>query len=248
MKNKKVLALAMVAALATAPVTTMAEEWQGPTGNGVNGDVTHTGDKAEYGHTTFSIIEALQNPNNVSFEVPLYVTMAVTDGETSLTVPTNYSITNTSAKLKTEGGVNELDAEDAFDIAVVKMDFSKLDGSDTSYNTVEAAASSNKDMVLTIGGVTMPALDAVGTASADIKASGSLLHNGTSYTKIPANGSTELALPITATLGANAAVTENKGAVAQFKVTYTVSALDSAGNLMGSVYAGDDKVLAGLDQ
>ncbi len=252
MKNKKVLALAMAAAMMVAPITASAEEWQGPTGNGVGNDEVHTGDKAEFGHTTFSVIEAKQNPNNVSFEVPLYVTMAAIDGETDLIVPENYSITNTSAKLVGAGGVNELNSADAFDIAVIKMDFSKLAGS--TYNTV-ASGGGAKGMVLTVGGATMPALSEAGTESVDLKSAANKFHDGSKFVAIPAIDKTvdnvtitpELVLPIVATLGAPAEITENAGAAAQFKITYTVSALDGDGNLMGSVYAGDDKALAGLD-
>lgn len=263
MKNKKVLALVLAATLAMAPATAMAAEWQGPNGNGVDGDVAHEGDAAEYGHTTFSIIEAKQNPNNVSFEVPLYVTMAAVNLKADLMVPTNYDIYNTSGKLDTDGGVNELEDVDGvsqgFDIAVVGMDFTKL--ADAKYSTVETAAGSATDLQLTIGGIVMPAIAATTTDEVTVKVDVTATDNafysvtGKKFAKISVGVDAEydnpaavnkINIPIIGTLGTAPTGLENLGAAAQFKVQYTVGALDENGDLMGSVYAGDNKVLAGL--
>lgn len=245
MKNmKKFMAVMAVASLvATSGMTAFAYEYKG--NQGTNG--TLSDDAKEYGHTTFSIIEAQQDPSNVSFTVPLFVTMAAVHGETELVVPTNYSITNTSK----ESAAN---ADDAFDIAVIGMDFTKLQKA--SYSTV-ASGGDNKSLVLTLGDLVMPTItedttDAEVTKAVDIVGQTSDFYDVFS-TAVGAKKEFRLIkenetfdITIAGTLGALANITANVAAIPQFKIQYVVSGVTEDGDIIGAVYAGDDKVAAGI--
>lgn len=233
MKNMKkfVAVMATASLVAASGITASALEYTGPEGTTTNQD------GIDYGHTTFSIVESTLDPTNVSFTVPLFVTMAVVDGSTDVKVPSNYEITNTS-----KGSGTGVDAIPALDIAVTAMTFEKL--ATSTYNTV-ASGGGAKDIALSIGGLMMPALNSVGTVAVDVTSGANAFFNGTDkYTQIAADES--INLPLVATLGAAPEDLDNAKAVPQFKVKYVVSAVDAAtGNLL-PVYAGDDKNAAGL--
>lgn len=231
--------LSLTGILAITPAASLyAAEYEGPEGD--LGELTD--DQEEYGHTTLSILYAKQNPNNVSFEVPLYVTMAATGGKTSITMPTNYSIKNTSAKY-VEGN----DDIAAYDIAVVGINFTKLKGA--TYATVESAGTTAYEMLFSIGGVIMPAINIESgevSLDADMKANTSVFYSNNQFKAIPASGDVELNIPLSATLGTAPYFDGNNTPVAQFKVCYTVGAMNASGDVLGSVYAGDNKDAAGL--
>lgn len=181
--------------------------------------------------TVISIYKTEVDPTNVSFEVPLYVTMAVVDKKAQVVVPDNYGIKNTS---KTEDVTHG--------IAVTAMSFTKLEGS--TFKTVETSAvDADDEIYLTIGGVAMPAMNAAGTSAVDIKTAGSAFYSeGGKFTEIDAGYT--LPLPLAGTV--TESERSNSAAVAQFKVTYVVSALDEHGNPIGAPYIGNDSEAAGL--
>lgn len=244
-KSKKMLALALAAVVAVTPVLpTYAYEYTGPEGEASDAD----GDA--YGHTTFSVIEAFQDPSNISFEVPLYVTMAVIDGETDVITPSNYSITNTSSKFA-EGDVDDDDYFPGYTIGVVGMEFSILGGA--KYSTVASGAgTATTDMELSIGGLYMPTLTAGTndvTAQVDVTSASSPFYStsNSEYVGLTPSGTTAtIDLTIGAKLAKAAELTAIAGAAAQFKIKYTISALSDDNQPIGSVYAGDNKAAAGL--
>lgn len=185
--------------------------------------------------TIISIFNTTVDPTNVSFEVPLYVTMAAVTNKADVVVPDNYGIKNTSTEEVPNG------------IAVTAMSFSKLEGS--TFETVATnSVNANNQIYLTIGNVVMPAMDAPGTKAVDLKTGADMgesafYNTGTSkFTKID-SGET-LALPLKGVV--QSAERTDGDTVAQFKVTYVVSALDAAGDPIGAPYIGNDSEAAGL--
>lgn len=218
--SKKAATLALAMTMLASATTAFAA-----TGEDLGGNTPGEAERKGNGHTTISIMTAASAMENVSFEVPLYATMAVIKNQAKVETPTNYQIKNTA----NAGGRP---------IGVTAVNFAKLAA--TGFNTVAANPTAATDILLTIGGATMPALSVQGNANAVLTGSAFV---DTGKPKSIAADST-LALPIAGTV-ASAERTDG-GAVAQFKVVYTVSALDAAGNPMGSVYAGDDSFRAGL--
>ena len=103
----------------------------------------YTADNNPYGdqHTTFGVRETDADtlPGQVSFQVPLYVTMVARKGQTKMDVPDNYKIQNNA--VSTANNLNE--------IGVVKVTAEHL-GSDWK---VKEAAADSKDMTFKLGGL-----------------------------------------------------------------------------------------------
>lgn len=77
------------------------------------------------GHTTFGVIEADKvGTNQLSVEVPLYVTMAATSNTTDMLVPTEYKIKNTGKAVYDNQGVYK-----AGKIGVTKITTSSVNNS-----------------------------------------------------------------------------------------------------------------------
>lgn len=192
---------------------------------------THTTE----GDSTISIMTAAVDPKNVSFTVPLYVTLAVVSSEAAVSVPTNYQITNTS-----NGGTPSAD----YKIGVTAMSFEKLAGS--GFNTVvnpgqTQAVTGDNNIYLTIGGLDMPARTSAGTDTLTLTAV-SAFGDPAAPTAIDVNGT--LALPITGQVAPS--VRTGAATAAQFRVRYTISLLSGGTTPLGLVYAGNDSNAAGL--
>lgn len=237
----KAIALSLAFIIIILPVNTIfaAEYYEL---DGVPVDITE--EQEEYGHSTFSVILGQKEAGNMSFEVPLYVTMAAIGGQDEVLTPTNYSIINTSAKYIDDETVDESD----YDIIVSGIQFTKLE--EATYSTVVTKGSEYHEMVFSIGGIVMPAISReLGEVSIQVRVSDyeSIFYSNNQYTVIPPIGQTELSIPLVATLSDIPNFDNNKGTSAQFKVCYTVSPVNAGGDILGSVYAGDDKVSAGLE-
>lgn len=238
MKNKKFLSGALAAALALSLTTPALAAGYPPPLEGDREQVAQS-------DTTISIFESKADITQLSFEVPLYVTMAVVDQKTQVVTPDNYGIFNTSG----DGAGNAA----KFDIGVIGVSFTKLPGS--TYNTTGSTAPATAtDIKLSIGGVWMPALNAAGALDVDLGDTASYT-GATGVTALyqqgagkpePISPNTFFKLPITGEV--TAAQRNNNAAVAQFKVNYTVAALDDDGNPIGAVYTGNNSVDAGLGQ
>lgn len=209
-------------------------------------------EKEIYGDTTLSIVQIRQNPGNVSFTVPLFVTMAVIEGETEVKVPDAYTITNTCST----PGITVNDPHVApFDIAVTKMTFEKLTGS--SYKTVAGPEVSEMgEIMFQIGGLTMPALDQAGSKEVDLRAEGSQFledptpggYRNSKLKKIQAEAQhNTLSLGLKGRVS-NKDMLSEQTPVAQFQVTYIISPLimdDTMETVYKGVYAGNDFEQAG---
>lgn len=193
---------------------------------------------AANGNTTISIMQAKVDPHNVSFTVPLYVTLAVVEGEPDVKVPDNYGITNTSTAA--EGTV-----DDNYNIGVTAMSFERLG----DYKTVKAENVGNdpKNIYLNIGGMDMPALDSTSASQiAPVPMTGGVLGTPTAPTPITVGEFKKLEINGTVST-THTPPRDEAAAAAQFKVRYTISLLDSHDKPMGWVYAGDDRTQAGLE-
>ncbi len=258
MKKTKIfgaLAAAVVVLAAAQPVFAASVP-----GNGAN--TTTVGNPtaeeiASNGETTVGIMEARMDPSNISYEVPLYVTVAAVKGSDELKAPSNYKITNTS---KEDGN------KDAYDIAVTGMSFQRVAAA--TWDTVSAPANVNtgvegnhtatKPVYLVIGGVAMPATKGATTEQVvDLKTKATnptyagfaatienAFYDATGkYTQIAPKAS--LNLPIYGQVKNEASRVDTQAA-AQFKIKYTVAAVVKDGTILGNVYAGDNSVTAGL--
>lgn len=229
MKSKKVISMTLAAALTLSLATTSLAANIPGTGGGVG---PTDAEREANSDTTISIMQAKVDPSNVSFTVPLYVTMAVVDNDAAVKVPANYAIANTTP--------SDLGAAEHTNIGVTAMSFEKL--TDSTFNTVADAASvsADTDIHLTIGGMDMPALS---TATVSAVTLGGALGTVADPTEIAAGATQALAI----TGAVTSAERTEASAVAQFRVKYTISLLSSTGDPLGAVYAGDDRTAAGLD-
>lgn len=238
------MAVAMAASLAIPALAAADPVKTGPNDTRKNG-----------GNTIVAIYESTVNPANYSFEVPLYVTLGIIDnGDTTKTGPdrwtvmcpdkTAYYIQNNTKKadMPTTG-----DMTDGF-IGVTGITATRVNGA--TFNTVASDDVNNakENIYLNIGGLAVPALSAA-TLSAAFK-----LQSNTTFVKnyTPADMANTVfetiapdgarkEIPIEGEIGelyngsVNAAAT---AAVAQFRITYTVSPLDKDGRAVLTPYAG----------
>lgn len=228
-KQFKVTTLAAALALSFA-ATSMA----GVPTPGSGGGGTPSKDEVEANSdTTISILESTTKNANISYTVPLYVTLAVVSNQAAVKVPDNYAIANTTAP-ETEGSLDTVPK-----IGVTNMSIERL--STEAFKTVEStpAASDAKQIKLSIGGEVMPAVS-------DVHVVHSFTPKGTIFMSggkpVGLTGTTKL--PIEATVATVART--DKATAAQFRVKYTVSLLNASGEALGAVYAGDDRTAAGL--
>lgn len=196
---------------------------------------------AKNADTVFSIFSSSQNAGNMSYTIPLYVTMGVSQGKAEVAVPKNYGIINNSKDATTEAPMN---------IGVTSIQFEKLPGS--FYQTVTSVdgKTSAAAIQLSIGGVNMPARDKEGFDTIKIDGTHSGVFWDTTGTKVKAIApSTALFdVPIVGKVVADVSPKrDEKKAAAQFRVKYSVSLLTKDGEPLGSVYAGSDYHQAGLD-
>jgi|GEM_PF-1123043 len=228
----------------------------------------YNADNNPYGnqHTTFGVKEtdATQIQNQVSFQIPLYVTVVAIKGESgNMGVPNNYIIKNTGNG-DTTIGVTKVTAEH------LGSDWSVIEGNET--------VAANK-MHFSIGGLDVAQKQQKNTGSGKYEfAPSNLEHKGdinvlfdataekterakvleaaetTQFVKkvnaknqiYPLAANEENNLKLLADTEKNAARTE-KSTVAVFKVVYTVAALDGEGNPITTAtpYAGEDAAQAG---
>ncbi len=106
----------------------------------------YTADNNPYGdqHTTFGVRETNETtlPGQVSFQVPLYVTMVAQKGTTNMAVPSNYKIQNNA--LSDNNKLNE--------IGVVRVTAEHL-GSDWSVLDQDQTPATRKEMTFKMGGL-----------------------------------------------------------------------------------------------
>lgn len=199
----------------------------GNPGNPDNPDVSGSG----HG-TTFGIFETDKHPQQISFEVPLYVVVAAVEGSSQVLAPASgsYCIANTT-------GADS-------NIGVLGMYIEKVPGA--TWNTVEGTPMTSKEILLSIGDYVMPAL------SADLEKKTVAIYNDQKDTKFTKKEKQQEQIVYQAikpgekiVLDIAGTVTKetrraNNAAAAQFKVTYFMSALDENNLPLGNVYVGND--------
>ena len=124
-------------------------------------------------HTTVSIIETSKTIPNISFSVPLYVTMAISNDSANLQTPSNYAIENTSPEfddgtgtmVAPEIGVREFTIEG---IPGGEWSLQGLAPGDTALPAPGAASPIYHELNMLIGGLPMPAVAAVAVADTPV--------------------------------------------------------------------------------
>lgn len=225
--KKKIMAAMLAALVLSQGMTAFAN----PSNNNPTGEE----------HTTIGIMESTTNVGQASFEVPLYVTTAAISDSDQLICPDGYDITNTAG---TNGNRP---------IGVVSVSVEKLG----DWNLVTTTPNDQYDVKMTIGDLTLPEVKTKNNVkTVDIATAG---QDSVFYDK----GKSKLqAIPSGQTLSQAAGVRGGKGigitgqvksmtrsnkkAAAQFRISYVISALDDAGNAIGSTYVGDNKAAAGF--
>lgn len=198
------------------------------------------------GHTRFGVFESADAvaAGQVSFEVPLYVTMAATNGTDKMTLPAEgeYYIRNTAADGKTNP------------IGVIGLRTEDLAG---GWNVVENNPQTDKQMTFKLGGYTFTgntnefytagnwvekAADLKGVASTFVNPTGGLV----GFAGKPGLVKIEdkMTIPMESTIKNETNRTNSKTA-GVFKVIYTVVGVDPATNQpKANTYVGDNKATA----
>lgn len=186
------------------------------------------------GKTAVGVQTVDVNPENLSFTVPLYLTVAAVSDSTGtprVVVPDGYLLRNTTGSAP-DGSFP--------DIVVTKMEVQGVTGGTWS---LKAAPGAGKDIRLSIGGLVLPDIKAGNITPIPVETNttnNSFYDTGTGkYRPIP-GGEGTLTLPIAGSL-ASGFVPGEKRASAQFRIRYTVSLLDGKGVPVGISYEGPSK-------
>ena len=255
--------------IASAALTAMiAAQAAMPAMAAYNADNNPYGDQ----HTTFGVRETNDDtlPGQVSFQVPLYVTMVARKGQTKMDVPDNYKIQNNAKANATEPN----------EIGVVKVTAEHL-GSDWKVReTLGTGAEKNKDMTFKMGGLNLAkklnkkatgdyelvtselttngqknvVFDVSGKVDADYKkaiapVAGTKFANakGDSVAVIPADGG-NVVYDLDSTITDETDRSGKTDTVAVFRVVYTVAALNKTDHkpvTSVNTYIGEDAGAAG---
>ena len=180
--------------------------------------------------TEVGIAVSSVDPETVSFEVPLYVTMAVqADSQASgvpiINCPDNYSIINTTPPSGIDGKVP--------DLGVTGITVKPAPGGSWSlYSDLTGAADGEKALSLTIGGLRLPDMKAGGReAKAELTAGTSVFYDSAAGAYLPlASDGMGTLLELEAVLSDKLPALNYDGqATAQFQVIYTLSPLNDSG-------------------
>lgn len=181
----------------------------------------------EPGKTVAGVQVAKASPDLLSFEVPLYVTMAAVEGP-ALVCPDNYSIRNSSK------------APDGSDVAIAVTGIT-VQKSPGSAWTLTDGVPVGKELSFSVGHVPLPSLTDADWTPVNIKVDGSAFYSTSSnqYLPIPSTDP-GLRVPLAGTLP-DGWTPGNKAAAPQFRLQYTVSMLDTGGHPMEVIYQGPEK-------
>lgn len=188
------------------------------------------------GHTIIGILEATELPEQVSFEVPLYVVVAAVPGSDKVMAPAagRYHIANGKGSKS--------------NIGVIRMSIERVKGA--TWKTVEDTPKDAKEIRLSIGDYVIPALSGeleqknveIYNAQKDTKfTKQEKINNQIVYQQIAPNEKIDLDI---AGIITNEKTRVSKAAAAQFRVKYVVSVLDEKKLPIGNVYVGNDEFLA----
>lgn len=171
------------------------------------------------GQTAVGVRVVSADTTVLSFEVPLYVTVAVLDNQPQAIVPNHYGITNTS---------KNVDGTPA-QIAVTGLRLTALAG--RTWQTASLSSPTHeKGIYTTIGGAVLPQirLDAgEQTVEVDLTANDNRFYD-TTTSKYRGIGAGYYDLPLTGTV--KSMTRANTDAAAQFKLEYSISLFDTTSN------------------
>lgn len=189
------------------------------------------------GETSLGVQVVDSTPSDtLSFEVPLYVTMAVADLDGDVIVPDEYGITNFSQDPNNTG----------VDIAVVWVEATSRSTNSywnfvetlTEVDDVDEGEEQNIDneMVLNIGGIPV-VIDGDEPTLLDLH--NSVFYNNEESKYVPIAYEDRVQLDIVGKVKPSLRTADDsKTAVAQFSIKYTVSQLDESGEPVGVYYEG----------
>ena len=187
---------------------------------------------AEDGKTRVNVGVTELTDKNISFEVPLYYVVSVTQergGTAKVTCPDQnaYSITNTSKGTQS--------------VAVTQVGVQGVTGGEWSLveGTSLGSSATDKNIRMTVGGIELPSLTK-GSQTKHYKATDlndNTFHKNGKYMPMkPYNAAapqdSTITIPVTAEVSTSYQVQADTKPVAQFKLLYTVSPLDNNGNVL----------------
>lgn len=158
MKKRNYLTTAALAALVAAQMAmpVMAAETNNKLDKKDTSTEYNADDLKNNGHTTFGVIEADKvGTNQLSVEVPLYVTMAATSNTTDMLVPTEYEIKNTGKAVYDDNG-----AYKEGNIGVTKISTSAVENTWTIVASDADIQNDAKKMTFSLGNHTLTSADA----------------------------------------------------------------------------------------
>ena len=252
MRKNKVFATAAIAALAAAQMAMPAMAATTNNGKENLGDKNNaalTENLKNDGHTLFSVFETNKDVGGqVSFTVPLYVTMAAKDKATSMIVPDGYYIENNGEK---PIGITGMEVETfakwkiTKDTAPTKYDMTfslNEKGKDeaTSFKFPEQAQNTKVTLFdrtnwKNAGGTDGAGKDNILQGVENFFFSAQNDYQKPGFKKIEG----KMDLQMASTIKQDTRV--DSKTVPAFKVTYTLSELDNDGQPKTSTYVGDDK-------
>lgn len=203
------------------------------------------------GHTTFGVVEGeIAASNQLSVEVPLYVTMAATSNSDKMIVPTEYRIKNTGNPVQNANGTT------TGNIGVTAITTSGVTGSTWTIvaNDHEIGGDAKK-MTFNLGNHAVTAKDSTvynnykivnNVNSQFVTTDGQTLDNNSLKPIAPGSGDTD---GLVVNISSDIANTDRKNGtgktVGVVKVKYEFAALDSRNKPIQAVYIGDKKSEAG---
>lgn len=193
----------------------------------------HPAHAAEDGKTKVNVGVTELTDRNISFEVPLYYVMSVTQergGTAKVTCPDQgaYSITNTSKGTQS--------------VAVTQVGVQGVTGGEWSLveSTSLGSSATDKNIRMTVGGIELPSLTKASQTkhykATDLGGDNTFHKNGKYVEMKPYSAAkpqdSTIIIPVTAEVSASYQVQANTKPVAQFRLLYTVSPLDKDGNVL----------------
>lgn len=244
MRKNKVFATAAIAALAAAQMAMPAMAAITNNGKENLGDKNNaalTENLKKDGHTLFSVFETNKEVGGqVSFTVPLYVTMAAKDQQTKMIVPDGYYIENNGEK---PIGITGMEVETFGKWAIKTTAAAKYDMTfslqekgkkeKSKFAFPEQPLNTKKKLFDRVDFKTATVLQ--NQNAENFFFSAQEVYNQPGFKKIEGKMDLEMESNII-----NEARTDSK-TVPAFKVTYTLSELDDEGQPKSSTYVGDDK-------
>lgn len=183
--------------------------------------------------TTVGIAVSQANPQVLSVEVPLYVTVAVTNN-TDSTGTAEFIAPTESYEIK--NGTYNPDGSIA-DVGVTGMSVSGV-GTGGLWSIVATVnnTSTDKQLSMSIGGIPLPAINAASTTAepANIKVAGSPFYDLASGKFLPVDKTGKgQKLAITGDISEAYSISDSVAAAPQFRLKYTIALLDQNGHPIG---------------